>query len=377
MWDAIVVGTGVMGAAALASMAAAGLKVLGVDRFAPPHALGSSHGETRVTRKAYFEDARYVPLLERSFARYRTLEEEVGRPLFEPTLGLHFGPAAHAGMLGVARAVSEHSLAHERLSSSEVAARFAIRPGAGDVALIEREAGVLAAEPMVAAFLEVASKYGASRKSGVRVTAIEAGEGEVIVRTDEDAYRAPRVVLATGAWSAEVAALLPAPVPLVVERQVQLWFAPQQAEHFLPGRFPIFIRFGDDGSFYGLPLVPRFGGLSARAVKVCAHHGGTTTTAETLDRSVSADDEARVRDFVTAYLPGLGEIVERRVCMYTNTPDDNFVIGPHPEIPRVILACGFSGHGFKLAPAIGELVRDLVMGSAAPIPLFDPRRFRA
>lgn len=376
MWDAIVVGTGVMGAAALASLAAAGLKVLGIDRFAPPHALGSSHGETRVTRKAYFEDARYVPLLERSFARYHTLEAEVGWPLFQPTEGLHFGPATHAGMLGVARAVGEHGLAHERLSSTEVAARFAIRPRVSDVALIEREAGVLAAEPMVAAFLEVACKYGASRKSGVRVVAIEAAGHEVIVRTDDDTFRAPRIVLATGAWSADAEALLPAPVPLVVERQVQLWFAPSEAERFLPARFPIFIRFGDDGSFYGLPLVPRFGGLSARAVKVCAHHGGATTTAETLDRSVSADDEARVRDFVSAHLPELGEIVERRVCMYTNTPDENFVVGPHPDVPRVIVACGFSGHGFKLAPAIGELVRDLVMHGAAPIPLFDPRRFR-
>lgn len=114
----------------------------------------------------------------------------------------------------------------------------------------------------------------------------------------------------------------------------------------------------------------------ARAVKVCAHHGGATTTAETLDRSVSADDKARVRDFVSAHLPELGEIVERRVCMYSNTPDENFVVGPHPDVPRVIVACGFSGQGFKLAPAIGELVRDLVMDGAAPIPLFDPQRFR-
>ena len=348
--------------------------MLGIDRFDPPHALGSSHGETRVTRKAYFEDPRYVPLLERSFLRYRTLEEEVGRPLFQPTLGLHFGPSTHDALRAVEAAAKQHGLAHQRLSADDVARRFAICPASGDVAVLEEEAGVLAAEPMVAAFLEVAQKYGATRLSGVRVIAIEAGDGDAVVRTDTEVFRAARVVLSTGAWSAE-AALVPVPVPLTVERQVQLWFAPRDAAQFMPERFPIFIRFGEDAAFYGLPLVPRFGGLSARAVKVCAHHGGLLTTADALDRTVTSDDERQVREFVDVHLPQLGAIVESRVCMYTNTPDENFVIGPHPEIPRVILACGFSGHGFKLAPAVGELVRDQVMHGTAPLALFDPRRF--
>jgi sarcosine oxidase len=377
MWDAIVVGTGIMGASSLASLAAAGLKVLGIDRFEPPHARGSSHGHTRVTRKAYFEDPRYVPLLEQSFVRYRSLEREVGRPLFQPTFGLYFGAPDHEGMIGVARAAREHALPHRAVSTSDLSSDFPLRLGPSDHAVREDEAGVLAAEPMVQAFLEVAEKYGAQRLSNVVVRALEPVAGGVRVHAGDERLQACRVVLAMGGWSAD-AALLPAIAPLVVERQVQLFFQPDNPSAFTCDRMPIFLRFGDPGAltFYGIPIVPRFGGRSAEAVKVCAHHGGALTTVEQIDREVHADDEALVIDFVTRHLPALGtRIVERQVCLYTNTPDEHFVVGPHPAMPRVVALAGFSGHGFKLAPAVGTLVRDLVMDEAGPHPLFDPKRF--
>lgn len=377
MWDAIVVGTGIMGASCLASLAAAGLSVLGLDRLDPPHDRGSSHGHTRVTRKAYFEDPRYVPLLEQSFIRYRSLEQEVGRPIFQPTAGFYFGAPDHEGMIGVARAAREHALPHRAVTASDLSSDFPLRLGPSDHAVREDEAGVLAAEPMVQAFLEVAEKYGAQRRSNVAVHALETMPGGVRVRTDHETLEASRVVLATGAWSAE-SSLLPAIAPLTVERQVQLFFQPDDPSAFRCDRMPIFLRFGDPGAltFYGIPIVPRFGGRSAEAVKVCAHHGGVTCTAEQIDRAVHPEDVEPVMDFVTRHLPTLGaRIVERRVCLYTNTPDDHFVIGPHPDMKRVVVAAGFSGHGFKLAPAIGTLVRDLVMDEAAPHPLFDPKRF--
>lgn len=378
MWDAIVVGTGIMGASALASLAAAGLKVLGIDRFDPPHDRGSSHGHTRVTRKAYFEDPRYVPLLQQSFARYRSLEQEVGRPLFQPTAGCYFGAPDHEGMRGVARAAREHDLPHRTYGAGALPAGLPLRAGPHDHAVIEDDAGVLAAEGMVQAFLEVAEKYGAARRANVRVLGLERAGGEVRVRTDDGVFTAGHVVLAMGGHAAEPA-LLPPIAPLVVERQVQLFFRPASPEAFTCERMPIFLRFGGEGerTFYGIPIVPRFGGRSAEAVKVCAHHGGAQTTAETIDREVHPEDEAPVRAFVQRHLPTLGEhVVERRVCLYTNTPDDHFVIGPHPAMPRVVVAAGFSGHGFKLAPAVGTLVRDLVMDGGPPHPLFDPRRFR-
>jgi sarcosine oxidase len=375
-FDAIVIGTGVMGASALASLAEAGLRVIGLDRFAPPHDRGSSHGESRVTRKAYFEDPRYVPLLERCFLRYRTLEQAAGRPLFEPSRGLFVGPAGNAAVDAVRRAAELHGLPHARLSAREIADRTAFVPDAGDEAVLEEEAGVLAAEPLVAALLAIARAHGAEHAADEAVLGLEASDAGVLVRSASRTLRASKVVLATGGWSA-AGALVPPPCPLVVERQVQLWFAPRDPSDFLPHRLPVFIRFDGVRAFYGIPRVPRFGGLSRHAVKVCAHHGGATTSAESLPREVSAADEADVRAFVEAHLPGLDAIVARRVCMYTNSPDEHFVIGPHPSVPRTIVLMGFSGHGFKLAPVVGELARDLVLEREGPLPLFDPARFAA
>lgn len=375
MLDAIVIGLGVMGASALAALAEAGVKVVGLDRFAPPHDRGSSHGQTRVTRKAYFEDPRYVPLLERCFVRYRELEARAGRALFQPSHGLFVGPAGHPAVEAVRHAAELHRLPHEVLGPAEVAARYSFVPAEGDVAVVEHEAGVLSAEPLVETFLAIAKQAGAEALSE-RVVGLEAGDGGVTVRTERRTLRAAAVVLATGAWSAE-SALVPPPCSLVVERQVQLWLAPRDPGAFTPARLPIFIRFDGQRAFYGIPRVPRFGGLSDRAVKVCAHHGGAVTTADALDRTVTAADEAAVRAFAAAHLPGLGDVVERRVCMYTNSPDEHFVIGPHPSVPRTVVLMGFSGHGFKLAPVVGELARDLVLERAAPLPLFDPQRFSA
>lgn len=376
MFDAIVIGTGVMGASALASLAEAGLRVVGLDRFAAPHDRGSSHGETRVTRKAYFEDPRYVPLLVRCFRRYPELEAHAGVPLFQPTPGLFSGPRGNAAVDAVRRAALEHGLSHEVLDAGAIAARFSFHPAEGDEGVLEAEAGVLAAEPMVRAFLSIARTCGAEVAEHEPALALSAGDGFVEVRTDRRTLRAKKLVVALGAWHAD-GALLPPPAPLVIERQVQLWFRPEDPSAFGPDRLPIFIRFDGQRAFYGMPRVPRFGGLSARAVKVCAHHGGTTTTADTLDRVVTAADEVAVRAFVDAHLPGLREVVERRVCMYSNTPDEHFVVGPHPSVPRTIALAGFSGHGFKLAPAIGELARDLVLEREGPLPLFDPGRFRS
>jgi sarcosine oxidase len=232
----------------------------------------------------------------------------------------------------------------------------------------------LAAEPLGATFLGLAKETGAELAVDEPALALEASDAGVVVRTARRTLRAAKVVIATGAWSA-AGALVPPPCPLLVERQVQLWLAPRDPSAFSPARLPIFIRFDGERAFYGIPRVPRFGGLSERAVKVCAHHGGAVTTADALDRTVTAADETAVRGFADAHLPGLGEIVERRVCMYTNSPDEHFVIGPHPSVPRTVVLTGFSGHGFKLAPVIGEVARDLVLEREAPLPLFDPARF--
>lgn len=374
MLDAIVIGVGVMGAAALWRAAARGLRVLGLETYDVPHALGSSHGGTRVTRKAYFEDPRYVPMLHRALELYRELERERHEHLYVETAGLYLGAPDHPGIVGTLASAREHGLRHVVLDGAEVTRRFpAFRPAPGEIGVLEEEAGVLLAERSVAALAEAAIARGALIRARTRVVGIEPAADRVVVRTGRgDVLEARLVVLAAGAWSSGPDALVPPPGPLWVERQVQLFFAPSTPARFVPERFPIFIHFGQNAAFYGLPAV----GLPG--VKACRHHGGDATTPDTLDRNLRADDERVVRAFLRTHLPEAdGPLLGARVCMYTNTPDDHFVVGAHPSVPRVLVACGFSGHGFKLAPFVGEMLAEHVDtgGSELDAGLFDPRRF--
>lgn len=373
MLDAIVIGVGVVGASTLWRSAVRGLRVLGIERFDVPHALGSSHGGSRVTRKAYFEDPRYVPLLHRSLQLYQELEAERGERLYVETGGLHVGAPDHPGIVGTLRSANEHGLEHEVLDAREVARRFpAFRPAPSEVGVVEKEAGVLLAEPVVSALVQAAIDHGAIVRARARVLAIEPLHDRVVVVTADERLEARTVVLATGAWAAGPDALFAPPVPLVVERQVQLYFAPHTPALFAPAYFPIFIHFGADAAFYGLPA------LGVPGVKICRHHGGETTTPDTLDRELREADERTVRTFLREHVPEAdGPLLGARVCMYTNTPDDHFVVGAHPSSSRVLVGCGLSGHGFKLAPVIGEILADHVErgGSALDGGLFSPSRF--
>lgn len=373
---AIVVGLGVIGAAALDALAGSEPRGrwIGIDRHAPPHALGSSHGRTRVIRKAYFEDPAYVPLLHRAWSAWESLAREAGEALLLRTGALHLGHPDHPCVDGVRRAAREHALGTIELDAREVRARFpALAPHRDDVGILEEDGGILFAERCVAALLARARARGAEVRTAERASALEVGGSSVRVVTDRATYEADAVVLAQGAWSEGDASALAIPVPLRIERQVQLWWRATEPAIVRPDRMPVFVRFGaaGEGTFYGLPETEPGGGA-----KVCMHHGGETTRADALDRTIHAADEARVRAFVDAHLPSLAERIDARVCMYANTPDDHFVVGPHPAHgARVVLACGMSGHGFKLAPAIAELIADHVRTARPALPLFDPARF--
>lgn len=373
MRDAIVLGLGVMGGAALHRLALAGQRALGLEHFDVPNAMGSSHGGTRVTRKAYFEDARYVPLLERSWTLVREMEEASRETLLVRTGGLYFGPAGSAGVLASYEAARAHGLAHEWLDAAAIRARFPMfAVEEGDAGVFEQDAGVLLAEKMVSTQIALAIGAGAEVRAREPATKVELGAGGVRVTTDRGAYEAERLVVALGAWSgASIEGLPPLEIPLRVERQVQLWFAPRAPALFGPERMPVFLRFGDREAFYGLPSLVHPG------VKVCMHHGGEATTPDALDRALRPEDEAPVRAFVRRALPEAdGPLLGARVCMYTNAPDEHFVVGAHPAHARVLVMAGFSGHGFKLAPAMGELIAELATRGATTLDasLFDPRR---
>ena len=375
--DVLVLGLGGMGAAALAHLAARGLSVIGVDQAEAPNLLGSSVGETRVIRKAYAEDPRYVPLLVRAYELWRELEQRAGRTLFTRVGCLNLGAPEHPAIRGTLESVALHGLPHRRLSETEVRSRFSLVPAPGDIGVFEEDAGYLAVEACTQAHLDWAVAGGA-QVVRARVTNLEV-DAESVRATLDDGVKltADKVVVAAGPWLRSAPALreLAGHLPLTVERQVQLWFQAVHPETVRAPALPVFIHFVDGGPFYGIPPDPS---NALPAVKVCRHHGGAETTAETVDRTVRGEDEDAVRRYLRAHLPAAeGPLLRSRVCMYTNTPDEHFLLGTLERAPRAILLGGFSGHGYKFAAVVGEVAADLVeRGTTAfDLRMFAPERF--
>lgn len=375
-FDVIVIGLGGMGSAAAAHLAARGRRVLGLEQFQPAHARGSSHGRSRVIRLAYFEHPSYVPLLLRAYELWEKLERDSGRPLLTITGGLMIGTPDSEVVRGSLRSAEQHRLAHEMLDAAEIRRRFPpFTPQPGDVAFYEERAGVIHPERAIHAHLEQATRHGAELRFDERVLDWQARpSGDVAVRTTRGSYQAARLVLAPGAWAPDLFRL--PGLPLEIERQVLYWFAPPGGTApFAPGRFPIYIWDRGNGvQFYGFPA-------DERGVKVAFFRTDNPArcTPEAIDRVVHPDEVRAIRDALAPCIPGLsaGALVETVTCMYTLTPDHHFVVGLHPGHPPVVIASPCSGHGYKFATVIGEILADLAVDSVArhPIGLFSPLRF--
>jgi sarcosine oxidase len=318
-----------------------------------------------------------VPLLVRAYALWGELEARSGLRLFTRVGCLNLGPAGHPAIQGVLESVRRHGLPHRRLTDVEVRDSFSVLPVPGDLGVFEEDAGYLAVEACTKAHLAWATTCGAEVRQA-RVTALDVTGSSVRVTLDDgSSLAAERAVVAAGPWLASAPALqdLARDLPLVVERQVQLWFEPADPGAARAPALPAFIHFVEGGPFYGVPLDDAH---ASPAVKVCRHHGGARTTADALDRTVTPDDEATVRRYLRAHLPAAdGPLLRSRVCMYTNTPDEHFVVGPLARAPRVVVLGGFSGHGYKMASVMGEIAADLVQQgkSAFDLGMFAPGRF--
>lgn len=357
MHDVIVAGLGAMGSSAAFHLSRRGLRVLGLDRYTPPHEFGSSHGKSRIIREAYFENPLYVPLVQRAYECWAELEARSGRRLLTPTGGLMIGPADGIVVRGARSSAVEHRLPFEELSSAAMHERFpALLPAASDVAIWEPRAGILDPESAIKAHLALAREQGAELRFGEPVESwTERPGGLVRVRTARGTCDAAWLVIASGAWATQ---LLPElALPLVVERNVVHWFEPSASTaHFGPGSLPIFIHEYEPGRvWYGFPDL-------GDGVKLALHHQGEATTADTVRRSVSREEVERVRALADRFLPGVaGRALQSMVCLYTNTPDGHFILDTHPEHRGVIVASPCSGHGFKFSSAIGEVIADLVL----------------
>jgi sarcosine oxidase len=372
-FDVIVAGLGAMGSAAAYHLARRGQRVLGIDRFSPPHTLGSSHGHTRIIREAYFEHPQYVPMVQRAYAAWEDLERVSGERLFERTGGLMAGRTDSVVVAGARASAERHKLPYETLSADDIRRRFPVLHIADDaVGLLEPRAGILFPERCVATHLRFAAAHGATLRTNDPITSWSAdvsGVGVKVETASGASYSAGRLVISAGAWASS---LLPElSLPLTIERSVLHWFDPaRNHEDFTSrGGLPIFIwEYGPGLMIYGFPA-------SDEGVKIALHHQGERTdNVAGVKREVEKGEVEEMRALLDRLMPDLnGRWRESKVCLYTNTPDEDFIIDAHPAHPQVLIVSPCSGHGFKFSSAIGEIVKDLVMeGESA----FDLTPFR-
>ena len=353
--DLIVVGCGGVGSAVLAHAARSGARVLGLERFEPVHDRGSSHGETRVIRLSYFEHPDYVPLLRRAYELWAALERDTGRRLYLESGLLQVGPPDGVVLPGVLASAREHGLEVERLEEPAARSRFPqFRLPRGCEAVFERMAGVLRVEDCVRAHLDLAREAGAELVAPATVTAIRPEDGRVRVETDGRVHTARRVVVTAGAWAAE---LLPGLPRLDVVRKSLFWFEGRGEAMRADAGAPAYFFETPDGMFYGFPA------LEGGELKVAEHTGGRVVTDPLLvDREVDDEEEQRATAFLAEHLPdAAGRRTRHAVCLYTRTPDEHFLVDRLPDAPRVLLAAGLSGHGFKFASALGEWLADVAL----------------
>ncbi|MGH2531806.1 MAG: N-methyl-L-tryptophan oxidase [Thermomicrobiales bacterium] len=354
-FDVIVLGVGGMGSAACYHLARRGQRVLGIDRFDVPHAMGSSHGVSRIIRLAYYEDPSYVPLLRRAFELWRDLETGFGEQLLFITGSIDASDRDGAVFRESLRSCQIHELPHEVLTSAELTRRFpAFRLPASHYALLQPDGGFLTSERCIVAHVVAAQEAGATIHAREQALSWESTASGVRVETDRGVYEAERLVIAAGAWNGRLSSAL-APL-LTPERQVLAWLQPRQPDLFRPERLPVFNLAVEEGRYYGLPV------FSVPGFKVGRyHHRDEQIDPDHLDREPNAVDEEILRAFTARYLPaGAGPTMAMRSCIFTNTPDEHFILDLDPADPRVILVSPCSGHGFKFCSVIGEIVADLV-----------------
>ncbi len=371
-FDVIVLGVGAMGSATAYQLARRGKRVLALERFDIPNTLGSSHGETRIIRLPYYEDPTYVMLVQRAYELWRSLQSRAGEQLLHVTGSVDAGPADSWVFTGALRSAVEYDLPHEVLSGTELGQRFpGYRLPRETMALYQPDGGFLRPERCVVGYVQAAIAHGAEFHARERVHDWQPTADGVRVITDKDVYTAERLVVTAGAWNREVLPFLsPFAVP---ERQVVAWLQPRQPELFTPSRFPVFNALVDEGRFYGFPVhgVPgfKFGKY---------HHREQHGDPDTLDGEPDAVDEDVLGRFAARYFPeGFGPTMALKTCMFTNSPDHHFVVDLHPEYPQVSFASACSGHGFKFASVLGEIMADLAERGTTRhnISLFSLRRF--
>ncbi len=361
-FDVIVLGVGGMGSAACFELARRGRRVLGLEQFPLVHDQGSSHGQTRIIRTAYFEHPDYVPLLRRAWERWYELERLRGTHLLTECGCLNLGRPDSDVISGVRQSAQQYGLSIDVLDGREIARRFPFQFGDDMLGVLEHQGGFLYVEACVRAHIEAALQCGATIHAEEPALSWNASPSGVRVTTAKGEYQAAKLVITAGPWAGQLLARFGA--NLRVMRQTQLWFGTRDDRAFQRDRFPVYIGEVPEGHFYGFPVIDGFGHKLAR------HYGAPELLSpDQIDRQPRPDDELPVRDFLRKYLPLVdGPVRRAQVCTYTLSPDRHFIMDVHPDHPNVSFAAGFSGHGFKFASVVGEIMADLAEKGRTDLP---------
>ena len=355
-FDCIVIGVGAMGSSTLYNLAKRGRRVLGLEQFDIPHAEGSSHGVNRIIRLAYYEHPSYVPLLRRAYELWSKIESIAGEQLIYKTGSIDTAPAGHEVFEGSLESCLLHDIPHRVLNHAQINEQF---PGyqlpLGHMGILQQDGGFVLSERSIVAYANAAMSEGAEIHAREVVSAWEPDRGGVRVFTDSGEYTAQRLIITAGAWASGMIPILDGLA--VPERQVLAWLQPIDGSLYTPDVFPVFNAYFDEGRYYGFPV---FGIPGFKVGRY--HHLEEIIDPDSTIKTVNGEDEALLRSAVERYFPKAnGTTMTLKTCMFTNTPDEHFIVDSLPGNTQVVVAAGFSGHGFKFASVIGEILSDLAI----------------
>ena len=371
-YDVIVIGVGSMGSAACYYLAKRGYKVLGLEQFDISHEFGSHAGQSRIIRKAYFEHPDYVPLLERAYKNWNTLEQETGKELYFKTGLLYAGTSNNEMIKGVKQSAALYNIELEQLNNADAVKRFPqfLFPKSFEI-LFEPEAGFLPPEKSIRLYATQAKKTGVTINTNEKVIEWKKDGTNIVVKTDKNSYQCNKLILTTGAWAGK---MIPGFYDKIkVTRQFVAWIKTKDDMRFALNNFPCWMV-GDDekhGCYYGFPLLDtkKFG--EPAGLKLAHHFPAQTTDPDNVNRQTTGDDLKNLKYCLDKYLPGVFDsVLHTKICLYGNSPDENFIIDKLPgHEENVSIACGFSGHGFKFASVVGEILADLAIEGRTGLPI--------
>ncbi|MBR0757099.1 N-methyl-L-tryptophan oxidase [Bradyrhizobium jicamae] len=362
-YDAVVIGLGAMGSAAFFELAKRGARVLGIEQFDPGHDRGSSHGESRIIRLAYFEHPSYVPLVQEARHRWAEIQQRADETIFLDIGCVEIGFPGAPLIRRSLEAARQHSLHVDEMDARDIRMRFPAFDVPDDwTGHFQADGGLLIPELAIKTFVREAVRLGGTLMAGTKVRRIESGSKYPEIDLGAGRVSAERVIVTAGAWLTE---LVDIPLPLEISRQVVGWFEPQVAASFTPEALPVFLLATPDNAYYGFPNHRESGWKAASHL-----HGRSLQNADALRQDAAPDDEAQIRRMVSDYMPdGNGPLRKMQTCMYTNTPDGHFLIDRAAHDARIIVASACSGHGFKFAPVIGAILADMAEDKTPAFPI--------